>query len=84
MNAGFLAALTVDSTNVESLLGLGDAHMAAGKLLAGSGNLAIANTHWKQSSEAFMKASKFLEAGILYCCFRSLSLASCGTPQLLH
>lgn len=79
VNAGFSAALTIDSTNVESLLGLGDAHMAAGKLLARSGNLAIANTHWKQSSEAFMKASNFLAAGNLYCPLLSLVLASLST-----
>lgn len=66
VNAGFAAALTIDLTSVEGLLGLGDAHLAAGKLLAQSGNLATANIHWKQSSEAFMKASKFLEAGNLY------------------
>ena len=63
MTAGFSAALNIDSTNVESLLGLGDAHLAAGKLLARAGNSAIASSHWKQSSEAFMKASKFLAAG---------------------
>ncbi|KAG0609091.1 hypothetical protein M758_8G156700 [Ceratodon purpureus] len=66
VNAGFSAALTIDSTNVESLLGLGDAHMAAGKLLANSGNLAMANTHWKQSSASFMRASKFLAADTEY------------------
>jgi len=65
VNAGFAAALTIDSTSVEGLLGLGDAHLAAGKLLANSGNVATANIHWKQSSEAFMKASKFLAAGNL-------------------
>lgn len=65
VNSGFAAALTVDSTNVEALLGLGDAHTAAGKLLAQSGNMALAKIHWKQSSEAFMKASKFLAAGNL-------------------
>ena len=66
VTAGYSGALTIDSTSVESLLGLADAHLAAGKLLARAGVLAIANTHWKQSSEAFMKASKFLEAGDLF------------------
>lgn len=66
VNAGFAVALTIDSTSVEGLLGLGDAHLAAGKLLAHSGVLATANIHWKQSSDAFMKASKFLAAGNLY------------------
>jgi hypothetical protein len=80
VNAGFSAALNIDSTSVESLLGLGDAHMAAGKLLARSGNLATANTHWRQSTEAFMKASKHLAAGTSYCPFMSLALASLGTP----
>ena len=69
VNAGFSAALNIDSTSVESLLGLGDAHIAAGKLLARSGNLAIANTHWKRSSEAFLKASKLLAEGNLCCPF---------------
>ena len=52
VTAGYSGALTIDSTSVESLLGLADAHLAAGKLLA--------------RSEAFMKASKFLEAGDLF------------------
>jgi len=66
VNAGFAVALTIDSTSVEGLLGLGDAHLAAGKLLAHSGVLATANIHWKQSSDAFMKASKFLAADTEY------------------
>ena len=88
MNAGFAAALTIDSTSVEGLLGLGDAHLAAGKLLAHSGNLATANIHWKQSSEAFMKASKFLAAGNLhypcmYLPYDSLSLVVVNNLPLL-
>lgn len=63
VNTGYGAALIIDSSNVDALLGLGDAHLAAGKLLARIGNLALGNAHWKQSTETFMRAVKFLAAG---------------------
>lgn len=76
VNTGFAAALTIDSTSVEALLGSGDAHMAAGKLLASSGNLAIASTHWNKSLEVFTKASKLLAAGNSYSPYMSVTLGS--------
>jgi hypothetical protein len=65
VNDGFGAALKINSSNIEALLGLGDAHLAAGKLLHESGNPANAMLHWVQSSDAFLQAVKLLSAGHL-------------------
>ncbi|CAK9235113.1 unnamed protein product [Sphagnum jensenii] len=62
VNDGFGAALKINSSNIEALLGLGDAHLAAGKLLHESGNPANAMLHWVQSSDAFLQAVKLLSA----------------------
>jgi hypothetical protein len=53
VNDGFGAALKINSSNIEALLGLGDAHLAAGKLLHESGNPANAMLHWVQSASSF-------------------------------
>lgn len=65
MNDGFGAALKINASNIEALLGLGDAHLAAGKLLHESGNPANAMLHWVQSSDAFLQVVKLLSAGHL-------------------
>ncbi|KAL3701214.1 hypothetical protein R1sor_019236 [Riccia sorocarpa] len=59
---GYAAALKVDSKNPAALLGLGDAHLSAGKLVAERGQLQ-AQGHYGQSVQAFQQAFDLLKAG---------------------
>ncbi|CAM6097465.1 unnamed protein product [Calypogeia fissa] len=58
---GFGEVLKIDSRNVSALLGLGDAHLAAAKLLASSGGETNARKHLEESVKSYALAVRLLK-----------------------
>ncbi|KAG6544746.1 hypothetical protein Mapa_013772 [Marchantia paleacea] len=58
---GYGAALKIDSTNTAALLGLGEAHLSAGKLLIGQGSYPQARKFLSESVRTFERAFELIK-----------------------
>lgn len=84
---GFGAVLKIDSKNVSALLGLGDAHLAAAKLLISSGAETTARKHSEESVKSYALAVKLLKEGecqeLLFFICRYCDFNNGGSVQIL-
>jgi hypothetical protein len=73
---GFGAVLKIDSRNVSALTGLGDAHLAAAKVLANGAGEVNARKHLQQSVNSYSHAVTILKAGECQLSYNELLLYS--------